>query len=136
MICGDSCFSILVCCSEDVREEKLTESSRRGREIVLDRQNIKIEHFHLEKLKHIECHSNSSGSESDSGLGSELTGGLGTSVLGTEKLGRKSFNSKQESTQDSFSLKSPEPQIMDRESTICTVTRADSLATLDQDCHS
>ena len=33
------------------------ESGRRGREIVLDRQNITIEHFQLgEKLKHIECH--------------------------------------------------------------------------------
>lgn len=120
MICGDSCFNIFVCCDKDFLEDKTSGLNRRGREIVLDRQTIKIEHFHLEKLKQIEClSSEEGGSESDSGVGSVRTA--------TE--GEKSKKSNK-------SHKSPEPQFIDRDSTICTVTRADSMATLDQDCNS
>jgi len=129
MICGDSCLSIFVCCEKNIVEEKTTGLNRSGREIVLDRQNIKIEHFHLEKLKQIECLSTSDlGSESDSGVGSVRTA--------TERTNESTSKAASVSSKHSAVPKSPEPQYIDRDSTICTVTRADSMATLDQDCNS
>lgn len=125
MICGDSCLSIFVCCEKNIVEEKTTGLNRRGREIVLDRQTIKIEHHTFEKLKQIECLSTSDlGSESDSGVGSVRTA-TETQTEATSKAASVSEIPK-----------SPEPQYIDRDSTICTVTRADSMATLDQDCNS
>jgi hypothetical protein len=122
-----------VCCEKNIVEEKTTGLNRRGREIVLDRQNIKIEHFHLEKLKQIECLSTSDlGSESDSGVGSVRTDRTQTqnSTQSKPEVAPLVVKSTQEVP------KSPEPQFIDRDSTICTVTRADSMATLDQDCNS
>ena len=100
---------------------------------MLDRQNIKIEHFHLEKLKNIECLSTSDGgSESDSGVGSVRTS---KTASGAPKSIKSINQSDTEKNLAGLKLapKSPEPQFIDRDSTICTVTRADSMATLDQD---
>lgn len=135
MICGDSCLSIFVCCEKNIIEEKTTGLNRRGREIVLDRQNIKIEHFHLEKLKQIECLSTSDlGSESDSGVGSVRTATENSENRNSSTSSQSS--SAEKNSKNSGIPKSPEPQFIDRDSTICTVTRADSMATLDQDCNS
>lgn len=136
MICGDSCLTVFVCCEKDIFEDKITGQNKTGREIVLDRQNIKIEHFHLEKLKNIECLSTSDGgSESDSGVGSVRTS---KTASGAPKSIKSINQSETEKHLTGLKLapKSPEPQFIDRDSTICTVTRADSMATLDQDCHS
>lgn len=137
MICGDSCLSIFVCCEKNIVEDK-TSGLNRKREIVLDRQNIKIEHFpNLEKLKHIECLSTSDlGSESDSGVGSVRTASARTNKTAEETVLVEQTGSVVDQEANLEVPKSPEAQYMDRDSTICTVTRADSMATLDQDCNS
>lgn len=86
------------------------------------RGDIQIEHAHLTKLNKDFCPSTSDlGSESDSGLGSVRTS--------KKESDSQKTVSEPESCQNEIHAELPE-------STICTVTRADSMGTLAQDCYS
>jgi len=108
MVCNEQCLKLFgMEQKKQVQEFNITgETIRRG--------EIQIEHAHLTKLNKELCLSNSDvGSESDSGLGSVRT-------------------SKKESDSQKTASEAENVQ----ESTICTVTRADSMGTLAQDCYS
>lgn len=113
-MCNEQCLKLFGINEkmETSKEFKLTgETIRRG--------EIQIEHAHLNnKLNNkAYCQSNSDvGSESDSGLGSVRT-------------------SKKESDSQK-TISETEVNQAEPESTICTVTRADSMGTLAQDCYS
>lgn len=110
MICGDQCLKIF-----GFGESK--EVSPPGvRKEEIRRCEIQIEHSHLTKMKN-DIHSTSDiGSESDSGLGS----------VRTSKKQNQTISTPHSEVEEN----GPEAP----ESTICTVTRADSMGTLAQDC--
>lgn len=110
MICGDQCLKIF-----GFGESK--EVSPPGvRKEEIRRCEMQIEHSHLTKMKN-DIHSTSDiGSESDSGLGS----------VRTSKKQNQTISTPHSEVEEN----GPEAP----ESTICTVTRADSMGTLAQDC--
>lgn len=114
MVCNEQCLKLF-----GMNEKKETSQEFNITGETIRRGEIQIEHAHLNtKLNNkAYCQSNSDvGSESDSGLGSVRT-------------------SKKESDSQK-TISEPEVNAAEPESTICTVTRADSMGTLAQDCYS
>lgn len=113
MVCNEQCLKLF-----GMNEKKETSQEFNITGETIRRGEIQIEHAHLNtKLNNkAYCQSNSDvGSESDSGLGSVRT------------------SKKESDSQKTIS----EPEVAaEPESTICTVTRADSMGTLAQDCYS
>jgi hypothetical protein len=112
MICGDQCLKIF----GFGESKELSPPGVRKEEI--RRCEIQIEHSHLTKMKN-DIHSTSDiGSESDSGLGSVRTSKKQNQTISAQNSEVDTEENGQEAP----------------ESTICTVTRADSMGTLAQDC--
>lgn len=115
MVCNEQCLKLFGL-DQQKKQAKTQEFNIVGETI--RRGEIQIEHAHLTKLNKDFCPSTSDlGSESDSGLGSVRT-------------------SKKESDSQKTVSEPEEHNPIEPESTICTVTRADSMGTLAQDCYS
>lgn len=116
MVCNEQCLKLFGL-DQQKKQAKTQEFNIVGETI--RRGEIQIEHAHLTKLNKDFCPSTSDlGSESDSGLGSVRTS-------------KKESDSQKTVSEPEEHLNPIEP-----ESTICTVTRADSMGTLAQDCYS
>lgn len=116
MVCNEQCLKLFGL-DQQKKQAKTQEFNIVGETI--RRGEIQIEHAHLTKLNKDFCPSTSDlGSESDSGLGSVRTS--------------KKESDSQKTVSEPEELHNP----IEPESTICTVTRADSMGTLAQDCYS
>jgi len=120
MVCNEQCLKLF-----GLDQTKQTPIAKEFNIVgeTIRRGDIQIEHAHLTKLNKDFCPSTSDlGSESDSGLGSVRTSKK-------ESDSQKTVSEPESSPNELHANELPE-------STICTVTRADSMGTLAQDCYS
>jgi len=120
MVCNEQCLKLFGL-DQKTKQTPITKEFNIVGETIR-RGEIQIEHAHLTKLNKDFCPSTSDlGSESDSGLGSVRTS--------KKESDSQKTVSEPESSPNEHGNELPE-------STICTVTRADSMGTLAQDCYS
>jgi hypothetical protein len=120
MVCNEQCLKLFGL--DQAKQTPITKEFNIVGETIR-RGDIQIEHAHLTKLNKDFCPSTSDlGSESDSGLGSVRTS--------------KKESDSQKTVSEPESCAPNELLHAEPESTICTVTRADSMGTLAQDCYS
>lgn len=120
MVCNEQCLKLFGL--DQTKQTPITKEFNIVGETIR-RGDIQIEHAHLTKLNKDFCPSTSDlGSESDSGLGSVRTSKK-------ESDSQKTVSEPESSPNELHANELPE-------STICTVTRADSMGTLAQDCYS